>query len=115
MPTTRTTKATTQPALQLAPDAAAAFDSADIVDDIFRRVLELAPGFQLAVAQQIASDVRRDWGGGRAYVLGDGPAERQRRDASIIRAYTAGERVAYLSRIHNLSERQIKRILKLPL
>ncbi len=96
-------------------DILQSLDTGDIVDDILRRVIEMAPSFKLALAQQIAADVRKDWGGGKTYVAGAGAIYREARDKSIIQAYGRGERVPYLSRMHNLSERQIKRILKLPL
>jgi Mor family transcriptional regulator len=84
----------------------------DIIDDILRRVIAMAPGFSEALAAQIDKEARAQWGGDRPYISlrrGDG---RSTRNANIKRDYLAGERVPLLERRYGLSARQIWNVIK---
>lgn len=87
----------------------------DIVDDVLRRVIEMAPGFSEALARQIARDVRHEWAGETSrvcYIARRDDEVRSRRNEAIRRDYLAGERIGLLSRRYHLSERRILQILK---
>lgn len=87
----------------------------DILDDFLRILLELAPGFSRAVAEQAAARVRHDWAGEAArvcYIARHGDQVRSQRNTAIVRDYLAGERVAFLARRYRLSERRILQIVK---
>lgn len=86
----------------------------DIVTDILRRVIAMAPAFSAALARQVEQSVRRDWGGDRVFIARrEGEGRSQRNDA-IRRDYLAGERLALLERRYGLSQRQLLRVIKLP-
>lgn len=89
----------------------------DIVDDVLRRVIDMAPSFNEALASQIARQVRHDWAGDTSricYIARREDDLRSARNDSIARDYLAGERIGLLSRRYGLSERHILRILKFP-
>ena len=90
--------------------------SDDIVDDILRRVIAMAPGFTAALAKQVEEGVRADWGGQRAYIGQRRGDIRNERNAAI-RAdfYMRGEHIGLLQRRYKLGRLQIWRILNQPL
>ncbi len=87
----------------------------DIIDDVLRRVIEMAPSFSAALAKQIAQEVRHEWAGDTAricYIARRDDEVRSQRNDAIRRDYLAGERVGLLSRRYRLSARQIFKIVK---
>jgi Mor family transcriptional regulator len=87
---------------------------ADIVDDVLRRVIEMAPAFSAALAIQIAREVRHEWAGERSricYIARRGDEDMSARNAAIRRDFHAGERVGFLARKYRLSERRIQQIV----
>jgi Mor family transcriptional regulator len=87
----------------------------DIIDDVLRRVIALAPGFSAALAKQIAGEVRHEWAGETSriyYVARRDEDVRSKRNAAIVRDYLAGERIALLERRYTLSGRRILQIIK---
>lgn len=89
----------------------------DIIDDVLRRVLEMAPGFSAALAAQIARDVRHEWAGDKTRILYIARYQddiRSSRNQAILRDYKLGERIELLGRRYQLSKRHILRVLKMP-
>ncbi len=89
----------------------------DIVDDVIRRLVEQLPDMSVDVALRIAKEVRHDWAGEYSricYIAKITDSMRSQRNDAIVRDYLAGERISFLSRRYNLSERRIKQILKSP-
>lgn len=87
----------------------------DIVDDVLRRVIEMAPTFSAALAKQIARQVRHDWAGDRArvcYIAKREDEVRSERNEAIKRDYRAGERTGFLARRYGLTERRIQQIVR---
>lgn len=84
----------------------------DIIDDILRRVIAMAPGFSAALAAQIDKETREQWGGDRPYISLRRGAGRSTRNELIKRDYLAGERIPLLERRYSLSPRQIWRAIK---
>jgi Mor family transcriptional regulator len=87
----------------------------DIIDDVLRRVIEMAPAFSAALAAQIARDVRHEWAGDRTrlfYVARREDELRSSRNDAIRRDYLAGERLALLERRYDLTQRRILQIIK---
>lgn len=87
----------------------------DIVDDVLRRVLELAPGFTEALAKQVAKDVRHEWAGETSricYIARREDELRSTRNDSIKRDYLAGEHFELLERRYRLTRRRLQQILK---
>lgn len=73
-----------------------------------------AGSFNPETAARIAEEVRRDWGGERAYIakIGDTAVlEITRRDIAIRRDYRNGERICFLARRWQLSRRRIYQII----
>lgn len=86
--------------------------SDDIVDDMLRVCLALAPSFSAALAEQAGREIRERWGGDRVYIArrqGGGTSER---NAAILRDHKAGERPNLLARRYRLSRTQIWEILR---
>lgn len=94
--------------------------ASEFMADATERIVQAlqAVGVSRDVAGMVAAEwqagVEQDWGGERPYIGKGGSAQRAMslRDASILREYAAGERVAYLARRHGISERMIWKILK---
>lgn len=84
----------------------------DIIDDILRRVIAMAPGFSAALAAQIDKETREQWGGDRPYISLRRGAGTSSRNAAIKRDYLAGERILLLERRYALSPRRIWQIIK---
>ena len=89
--------------------------SNDIIDDVLRRVIEMAPTFSAALAAQIARETRHEWAGDKArifYIARRDDETRSVRNESIMRDYRAGERLALLERRYSLTQRRILQIIK---
>lgn len=87
----------------------------DIIDDVLRRVIEMAPGFSAALAAQIARETRHEWAGDTArifYIARRDEGVRSLRNEAILRDYQQGERLGLLERRYKLSKRHILRVLK---
>jgi Mor family transcriptional regulator len=90
--------------------------SDDIVEDILRRVIAMAPGFSAALAKQIEEGVRADWGGQQAYIGKRQGDQRNERNAAIRRDfYMHGMHIGALCRVYKLTRVQIWRIVNQPL
>lgn len=103
-----------RPAPNLAPQEKTEFvpREGDIIDDILRRVLEMAPNFSAAVANEISKQTRHDWNGDRPYISIDGGQEHKtKRDLQIIKDWQQGERIPLLVRRYQISERRVRQIL----
>lgn len=112
---TATTQTATQITNKLPPDVDPLVSlpiSDDIVEDILRRVIAMAPGFTAALAKQVEEGVRADWGGQRAYIGQRRGDVRNERNAAI-RAdfYMRGEHFGLLERRYGLSKKQLYRIV----
>ena len=86
----------------------------DLIDDVLRRVIEMAPGFSAALAEQIGRQVRHEWAGDTVricYVAAQTAAMRSQRNEAIRRDWQKGERLALLERRYGLSERRLRQIL----
>lgn len=84
----------------------------DVVEYMFRCLLAMSPQFSDAVRQSAERHVREMFGGSRVYIArrgGDGTAER---NAAIVRDYLKGERLSFLERRYQLSQRRILQIIK---
>ena len=91
--------------------AAVVYDRHELVADMQRAVVEIWPDSTQAQLDRVAAQIRDRWGGCRPAYLGD-DSQRRRRDADIRRLSQQGERVPYLARKFDLTERQIRRILQ---
>ncbi|MHB8947548.1 MAG: Mor transcription activator family protein [Rhodoferax sp.] len=103
------------PATQLSIDEAVIFETNqnDIIDDILRRVIALAPGFSAALAAQVDKEVREQWGGDRPYIGVRRGAGSSARNESIKRDYWQnGEHIPLLERRYGLKARQLWYIIK---
>ncbi len=105
-----------QTTLDIPATGEAAFVPADndLIDDVLRRVIEMAPAFSAALAVQISKQVRHDWAGDTikvCYIARQAKAMRSQRDEAIKRDWQRGERLALLERRYQLSERRIRQIL----
>jgi Mor family transcriptional regulator len=83
----------------------------DIIVDVLRRVLELAPAFTQALADQVDREIRSRWAGDAPYISARAGDGRSRRNEAIRRDYRSGERTGLLCRRYGLTPRQIQRIL----
>lgn len=97
-----------------APDLDAEFTPCenDIIDDILRRVIALAPGFNAALAAQVDKAAREQWGGDRVYIGLRRGAGVSTRNAAIKRDYLAGEHIPLLERRYKLSRARIWQVIK---
>lgn len=84
----------------------------DIIDDILRMVIAMAPGFSAALAAQIDKQAREQWGGDRPYIKLRGHDEKARNEAIKRDYWTHGAQIALLERRYGLSARRIWYILK---
>lgn len=82
----------------------------DVVEFTLRCVMALAPSLSAAVVASAEQHVRSVFGGDEVWV--SKRRDLARRNESIMREYLAGERIAYLSRKHHISERHVIRIVK---
>lgn len=86
----------------------------DIVADILRRVMTLAPEFSALLAARVDREVRELWGRDRCYIArraGDGTSAR---NDAIRRDHRNGERIGLLCRRYRLSRQRIHQILAEP-
>lgn len=90
----------------------------DIVLDILGRIQEAVAAAQgeltPEVVKGVEAGIRADWGGDRVIIAKRSGEGHSSRNSRIFREYLAGERVKLLARRHELSERQVLRIIKLP-
>jgi Mor family transcriptional regulator len=89
----------------------------DIVADILRRVLALAPEFSAALMQplvQVDREVRETWGGERLWIARRAGQGRSERNEAIRRDHRAGEHTGLLCRRYQLSRQRIHQILREP-
>jgi Mor family transcriptional regulator len=105
-----------KPALPYIPD------ENDHVAELLRMVIDMAPAFGIALeaqaklAAKVNGQFRDLWGGDRGYIQKE--SVRQRidtrcaRNESIRREHRAGERIPYLARKYQISERQVTRVLQ---
>lgn len=103
-----------QTALDIPADATFVPAENDLIDDVLRRVIEMAPAFSAALAQQISSQVRHDWAGDTVkicYIARESRIMRNQRNDAIKRDWQRGERLPLLERRYGLSERRIRQIL----
>ena len=87
----------------------------DIIDDVLRRVIEMAPEFSAALAAQIARETRHEWAGDKVrifYIARRDEETRSQRNEAILRDYRGGERLALLERRYGLTQRRILQIIK---
>ena len=84
----------------------------DIIDDILRRVIAMAPGFSAALAAQIDKETRQQWGGDRPYISLRRGAGTSSRNAAIKRDYLAGEHIPLLERRYGLGKSRLWEIIK---
>ena len=84
----------------------------DIIDDVLRRVIAMAPGFSAALAAQIDKEARQQWGGDRPYISLRRGAGISSRNAAIRRDYLAGEHIPLLERRYGLGKSRLWEIIK---
>lgn len=84
----------------------------DIIDDILRMVIAMAPGFSAALAAQIDKQAREQWGGDRPYIKLRGSDEKARNEAIKRDYWTHGAHIPLLERRYGLSARRIWYIIK---
>ena len=84
----------------------------DIIDDILRRVIAMAPNFSAALAAQVDREARKQWGGDRPYISVRSGAGTSSRNAAIKRDYRAGEHIPLLERRYGLSKSRLWEIIK---
>ncbi len=84
----------------------------DIIDDILRMVIAMAPGFSAALAAQIDKQAREQWGGDRPYIKLRGQDEKARNEAIKRDYWQHGAHIPLLERRYGLSARRIWYILK---
>lgn len=86
----------------------------DLVSDILQRITDKHTKLPAKIARLIEADIRRDWGGERHYIAKSGESGRAvlaERDAAIREQARKGERVKFLSRRWNISEKRVRQIL----
>ena len=83
----------------------------DIVSDILKRVVALAPSFSAELAVRIDREVREHWGGDRPYIARRAGEGTSARNDAIRRDHQAGERMGLLCRRYGLSRQRIHQIL----
>lgn len=101
----------TVPAAKPARAAAFVYDRHELVADMQRAVVDIWPDSTQDQLDRVAAQIRERWGGNRPAYLGD-DSHRRRRDADIRRLHRQGERVPYLARKFDLTDRQIRRIVQ---
>jgi len=88
----------------------------DVVEYTIACALALSPPevrtkIRQHIAQHASAQARRIFGGDRVYISRQEGQGRSIRNETIRRQFQKGEHIAYLSRHHNLSERQIWRVI----
>lgn len=84
----------------------------DIIADVLRRILAMAPQLSAEVALAVDREAREVWGGDRVYIphrLGSGLSER---NAAIRRDFNRGERIGLLARRYGISRQWVWKIVK---
>lgn len=84
----------------------------DIIDDILRRVIALAPGFSAAIAAQIEAEARKQWGGDRPYIGKRSGMGTSARNEAIKRDYLNGEHFHLMERRYGLCRSRLNEIIK---
>lgn len=84
----------------------------DIIDDILRRVIALAPSFSAAIAAQIEAEARKQWGGDRPYIGKRSGMGTSARNAAIKRDYLNGEHFHLMERRYGLGRSRLNEIIK---
>ena len=84
----------------------------DIIDDILRRVIAMAPGFSAALAARVEAEARQQWGGDRPYIGKRSGMGTSARNAAIKRDYLAGEHFHLMERRYGLSRSRLWEIIK---
>lgn len=114
--TARTNQPRPQPLLDAAPSDAAytAYEANenDIINDVLRRVIAMAPGFSAVLAAQIDREARAKWGGDRPYIGTRSANSHSARNAAIKRDYLAGEHFNLLERRYGLGRSRLWEIIK---
>lgn len=88
-------------------------DGEDIVVDILRMVIAMAPTFSQALAGQVERQVKEKWGGDRPYIPRPrSAATYSARNDAIRRDYIAGERIGLLERRYGLKKTRLWEIIK---
>jgi Mor family transcriptional regulator len=87
-------------------------DENDIVADMLRVILSMAPAFSAELAARAEAQMRDRWGGDNVYISRRSGEGRSARNQAILRDHRNGERVPLLSRRYSLTERRILQILK---
>jgi Mor family transcriptional regulator len=83
----------------------------DVIADVLRRVLEMAPSLSAEIALAVDRQARQTWGGDRVYIPRRAGEGRSERNAAIRRDFAQGERVGLLARRYGISKWQIARIV----
>jgi Mor family transcriptional regulator len=93
------------------PSAPFVPDENDFVADVLAAVHEIWPELCADKLRQAEAQIRERWGGDRPYI-GRRPGQgRSGRNDAIRREHQAGERVPYLARRYQLTERRILQII----
>ena len=90
-------------------------DDDDIVADILRRVLAMAPQFSAALLQPLAQvdrEVRETWGGERLWIARRAGQGHSARNDAIRRDHHAGDHTGLLCRRYQLTRQRIHQILR---
>lgn len=83
----------------------------DLVADLLALVLQMAPGFTAAMAEQVEKKARDKWGGDKVYIQRRGGMKSHRNDC-IRRDYQAGERIELLERRYQLKASRLWEIIQ---
>jgi Mor family transcriptional regulator len=94
-----------------APPAPFVPDENDAVADFLAIVLEIWPELEPEKLRQAEAQFRERWGGDRPYIGRRSGQGRSGRNDAIRREHQAGERVPYLARRYQLTERRILQII----
>ena len=94
------------------PTEAGTPHSEDIIEDILRVCLQMAPGFSEAIMRKIDAEVRPRWAGDRPYINAKAGEGRSTRNDAIVRDYLKGEQISFLSIRYQLTQRRILQIIK---
>lgn len=85
----------------------------DIVTDILRMVIAMAPEFSAELARRVEREAKERWGGDRVYIPRHGRrAGPSQRDLDIRRDHANGERIAYLERKYGIKRSRLWEIIK---
>lgn len=103
-PTAKTDRTAPQTAAE-----ALQFDPHQLIADMQRAVVDIWPGTTQRQLDQVAQQMRHLWGGDRPPYIAR--VDLRRRDDDIRRQHHQGERIPYLARKYQLTERQISRIV----